>query len=109
MVMADSLFMELFNNKSTVTLIDFFLDNKGESYTKKELEEMTGLSKVSVIENWKTLEEFGLLKVTRQIGRVKLYKLDTQNKIVKALLRLEMALIEATSPKEKKKVGALAR
>ncbi|MFH1423272.1 MAG: hypothetical protein ABIH42_11250, partial [Planctomycetota bacterium] len=63
----------------------------------------------TVLNNWKQLEEYGIIKVTRQFGKTKLYTLDEESKTTKALLRLEMALADHAAPKQKAKIKAQSR
>ena len=41
---------------------------------------------------WKELEKSGALKVTRRKGRATMYQLDRENKVVKHLIKLDMAI-----------------
>lgn len=91
--------VEFFGNHPFVRILDAFMDNIGEDYSKKEVQELAGISKGALFQHWGKLEKFNLIKVTRSFGNTKLYTLDMQNKTIKELLRLEMCLIEETSPK----------
>lgn len=99
-------FVEFFGDNPFVRMLDAFIDNTGEDYSKKEIQELAGISKGALFQHWNKLEKFKLIKITRQFGNTKLYTLDTQNKTIKELFKLEMSLIEATAPKEK--IRALA-
>jgi len=107
--MEDSIFTKLFGNKVVVKLIDFFLENPKESFTKKEVQEMAGLSKASLFEHWPKLEKFEIISVERDLGNTKLFKLNKQNLAVKSLINLDKQLTLAGFPKvqvEKRKVLA---
>ena len=106
--MEESNLIRFFGDNPFIKMLDAFIENIGSDYTKKEIQDLSGISKGALFKHWPKLEELGLVKVTRAFGNTKLYTLDKENKTVKALLKLEMDLIEATSPKEKKKVEALA-
>jgi len=98
--MENSIFAALFGNKVIVKLIDFFLENPKESFTKKEVQEMTGLSKASLFKHWPKLEEFGIISVERDLGNTKLFRLNKQNPAVKNLISLDKQLTLAGFPKE---------
>ena len=53
--------------------------------TKKELVRELGLSKQTVYKNFKDLEELGVVKVSRKIGRATLYRLDRNYPLIKTL------------------------
>lgn len=91
-------FVRLFGDSPLLRILDALLDNVGSDYSKKEVQELAGISKGALFQNWHRVEEIGLVKVTRKFGKTKLYTLNTGNRAVKDLLRLEMDLIEATSP-----------
>ncbi len=99
-MMKESNLIMLFGNNPFVRILDAFMDNMGEDYSKKEIQELAGISKGALFQHWNKLERFNLIKVTRSFENTKLYTLDAQSKTIKELLKLEMCLIEATTPKE---------
>ncbi|MBI4044116.1 MAG: hypothetical protein HY392_00215 [Candidatus Diapherotrites archaeon] len=80
--------------------MDVLIDNIGEDYTKKELQELAGISKGAFFQHWPKLEKLNLVKVTREIGKTKLFTLNKNSKLVKDLLKFEMRMIEETTPKK---------
>ena len=99
----ESNLIRFFGGNPFIKMLDAFIENIRSGYTKKEIQDLSGISKATLFKYWPKLEELGLVKVMRAFGNTKLYTLDKENKTVKALLKLETDLIEATSPKEKKK------
>lgn len=97
--MEESLFVELVGNKVVVKLIDFFLENRKESFTKKEVQEMSGLSKGALFEHWPKVEEFRLVILERELGNTRLYRLNKENPVVKCLLKLDRELTLSAFPK----------
>lgn len=96
-----------FGDNPFVRLIDAFIDNVGEDYSKKEIQELAELSKGALFKHWNKLERLGLVKVTRAFGNTKLYTLNKENKTVKDLMKLEMHMIDATTYREP--IAAVAR
>lgn len=90
----NSILIKFLGNSPKVRLIDFFLDNKLLDFTKKELIEKVGMSYTTFYRIWDEFEIFGMVKVTRKVGRVKLYKLDSKNMIVKKMVEFEDMLID---------------
>ena len=72
--------------------MDFFLDNRLFDYLKSEILENLDMGRVTFFKYWKDLERFGVVGVTRQIGKSKLYRLNEKNEIVKRLMALDSAL-----------------
>jgi len=90
-----SLFIETFGIKSPILkVLDFFIDNEGFDYSKTEVMEGTDLSRATLFNIWPKLEAQDLLTATRNVGRAKMYRLNTQNPIVMKLLELDDAISE---------------
>jgi AcrR family transcriptional regulator len=88
-------------------IIDFLIENKGMDFDKSDIAEGADISRASLFNYWGELEKRGIVKVTRQFGKTKLYTLNTKNPITKRILDLEKALIaealEEDSQRHKRK------
>ena len=89
-----------FGGKLFISILDVLIDNIWESYSKKELQNISGLSKGAFFIHWPKLEELGLVKVTKTLGRTNLYTLNKNSQLVKDILKFEMRMIEETEPKK---------
>ena len=98
--MTESDLIKFFGNNPFNKILDALTDNIGEQYSKKEIQELAEISKGAFFTHWPKIEELGLVKVTKTMGRTKLYTLDTNDKFVKDILKFEMRMIEETSPKK---------
>ena len=87
-----SLLIKLTGDTPVFRIIDFLIDNKGMDFSKKEIANGAKISRASIFNHWHTLEEFHIVRQTRQFGKTKLYTLR-QSKITKQLLALEKTLI----------------
>ncbi len=96
----ESNFVLFFGDTPFIRILDALIDNIGADHSKKELQELAGISKAAFFKHWPKVEELKLARVTRAFGNTKLYTLDKQSKIVKELLKLEAQMIEETSPKK---------
>ena len=102
-----SLLLQLLGDTPLFKILDFMIDNKGMDFTKSDISKGAGISRASLFNYWKELELYGIVKVTRQFGKTKLYTLNSQNLITKRILDLEKALIsKALEKKEKLVVSA---
>ena len=95
-------FVKFFGNGPFIKILDALIDNVGADYSKKEIQELAGISKGALFKHWPKLEELGLVRITRAFGNTKLFTLNKQNPIVKDLLKLEARMIEETAPKKAK-------
>lgn len=68
-------------------------------YTKDEIIENLKMGRATFFKYWKELEEFGVVRVTRKIGKSKLYKLNEEDEIVQKLMLLDSALCEKAMEK----------
>ena len=93
-----SVMIEYFGDTPILRIIDFLLENRLFDYSKKQIIDETGLAKATFYKYWDKILELGIVKVTRSFGKTKLYKLNEKSPIIKELKRLELALIESTSP-----------
>lgn len=96
----DSNMIRFFGENPFIKMLDVFIDNIGEEYTKKEIQELAGISKGTLFKHWSKLEELNIIKVTKQFGKTKLYTLDKKNHFTKDFLNMEARMIEETAPKK---------
>ena len=104
--MGKSNLLRFFGDNPFTRVLDTLIDNIGEGFSKKERQELSGISKAAFFLHWPKIEELGLARVTKAIGRTKLFTLDRNSQFVKDILRFEMRMIEETSPR---KILAVAR
>ena len=92
----ETLLLKYLGASPTLRIMDFFLDNPLSDYSKNEVVKNLEMSRVTFFKYWKELEKSGAVKVTRQIGRATMYRLDRANEVVKQLIRFDMALARKT-------------
>jgi len=94
----ESVLIEYLGDTPILRIIDFLLENRLFDYSKKQIIEETGMAKATFYKYWDRLVDLKIVKTTRSFGKTKLYKLNEENKIVKEIKKLELALIEQTAP-----------
>ena len=112
-----SLFLQFFGDKPKFRIIDFLLDNRLQDFTKTEIAKGAGLSWAALFSYWDEMEQKKIVKLTRTVGRAKLYQLNEKSTLVILLKDIEMTLIEgaaeeaeeAASVKVKARVSSKAR
>jgi len=66
-------------------MIDIFPANPYFDFDREELARELWISKQTVYKNFKDLEELGIVKVSRKMGRATMYKIDRDHPLVKWL------------------------
>ena len=98
-----SLLLNLTGEMPLFKIIDFLVDNKGMDFTKLDISKGAEISRGSLFNYWNKIETYGIVKITRQFGKTKLYTLNSKNIIIKRILDLEKALISKALEKEQEK------
>jgi Mn-dependent DtxR family transcriptional regulator len=85
---------DLIGNTAIIRVIDFLLDEWELDFSKADVARETGVSWKTINEIWKKLETFGLIKYSRTINRAKLYKVNTESAVYKALTKLDFEMLK---------------
>ena len=88
-----SLLLSLTGELPLFKIIDFLLENKGMDFSKSEIAKGSAISRASLFNYWPEIEKHGIVAVTRQFGKAKLYTLNSKNSVVQRIIELEKALI----------------
>lgn len=100
----DSLLIRALGNSPKLRILDYLLDYKLNDFTKKEMVEALGMSKLTFYKYFKDLENLGLVTATRKIGRATLYRINSDNPMVKMLIEYETKLSLQIAEQEKAKM-----
>ncbi|MBI1973587.1 hypothetical protein HYS54_02125 [Candidatus Micrarchaeota archaeon] len=88
-----SMLLEVIGDSIENRVVDFLIGGKGLDYSKKDMADGCGISRPTLYKALPSLLKHGVVKSTRNIGRIKLFTLNTENEKVKALLKLETFLL----------------
>ena len=99
----DSLLIKALGSSPKLRILDYLLDYKLNDFTKKEIVEALGMSKLTFYKYFKDLEDLGLVSPSRKIGRATLYKINLNNPMVKMLIEYETKLSLQMAEKELEK------
>jgi DNA-binding transcriptional ArsR family regulator len=99
-----SILLKTLGDSPKLRIIDFFLDNPLFDFTKKEVIEALGMSKQTFYKYFKDIEKYGIVNVSRKIGKAKLYKINLENPIVKMLREFETQLSLMIAEQEAEKM-----
>ena len=96
-------FVEVFGSSPLIKVLDFLMTYREFDYSLSDIAKEGGVG-------WNTLHSFffkliekGIVKETRQVGRAKLYKLNTDNPIVKKLIEINNLVTSKAVDEELKK------
>lgn len=110
---AESVLIKALGDSPKMKIIDFFMENLLNDFTKREVIKGTGMSTKTFYKYFPDIEEIDIVKPTRKIGKAQLYTLNKENEIVKNLMKIEEELSEKArkkqvEEKERKKIKATA-
>jgi len=88
----DSILVRALGSSPKLRILDYLLDYKLNDFTKKEIVEALGMSKLTFYKYFEDLLDLGLVVPSRKIGRATLYKINLNNPIVKMLVEYETKL-----------------
>ena len=102
--LGDSLLIKALGNSPKLRIIDIFLTNPYFDFSKEELVKELGMSKQTLYKNFKDLEELGIVKFSRKIGRAVMYRINREHPLVKRLDEIinEMSLLIAEQESKKR-------
>ena len=89
----DTMLQDLFGSASLTKVLDFLLENRFWEYTKKDISENSGISRVQFYRLWPILEKYEIIKESRKIGATSLYVTNFESPITRKLesMSLEIA------------------
>lgn len=90
----DSNLVKFFGRSPVIAIIDALVDNVGSDYSKKEIQELAGISKGALFKHWGGIESLQMVRPTRKYGKTTLYTLNSDSQIVKDILKWETDMIE---------------
>lgn len=97
--MPPSLFVEFFGDYPFIRVLDFFLEYDTFDYSKKDICRNADVSWNTLESFWNQLEEMSIIIHTRKVGKAEMYKINSQNVLVKQLLELDRKLLKASFDK----------
>ena len=91
--MEKSLFIEFMGDSPQIRILDFLLTEHNIDFSITDMAKNAGIGRATLYRIWKDLTKNKLIVKTREIGKAKLYKLNTENPFVKKLIELDNALV----------------
>lgn len=106
----ESLLLKIIGSTPELRIVDFLMDNLTLDFTKKEIMESIGMAKRTLYRALPKLEKEGVVKVSRKIGKAKLYKINDENLIITYFRKIEreLSLREAIKAEEQERKELMA-
>ncbi len=104
----ESIFVEYFGDTPMVRILNFLMLGKDFDYSMTDIANGSHVGWTSFTRAWKELEKRKVVLYTRNIGRAKLFKLNTEDPTVQKLIKLHWEIIKTETDKmlSKKKLVA---
>lgn len=99
----ESLIATVFGYSPQMKILNYLLDFPTNDFTKKEMIQALGMSKQTFYKYFENLEETGMIKVSRAIGKAKLYKVDRSSPMIKTITEFERKLSMQIAEQEEAK------
>lgn len=86
--MTDSIFLDVVGDSPTMRVLQYLIEGRHFDYTLTDLANNAGVSWGTLHVIFPKLIKYKIVKKVREIGRAKLYKINTENKIAKQFIEL---------------------
>ena len=101
-----SFFLQYLGENPKIRVLDFLMDNFAQDFSLPQIAKGSKVAYTTLIEILPKLLKQEIIMETRKIGKSRLYKINLDNPIAKALFAIDMKLSEVAIEKEKLVVGA---
>ena len=103
--MEKSLFIEFMGDSPTIRVMDYLLTMGELDFSITDMAENAGIGRATLYRIWSNLIKNAIIVHTRDIGKAKLFKLNTENPKIRKLIEIyDMLSIEELKKHAKQKV-----
>ena len=107
--MEKSLFIEFMGDSPTIRVIDYLLTMGELDFSITDMAENAGIGRATLYRIWDSLIKNEIIVHTRDIGKAKLFKLNTGNQKIKKLIEIyDMLILEELKKHAKQKIKVAA-
>ncbi len=89
-----SVLLRTFGSTPQLRLLDFFMDNPRNDFSRNEIMDAIGMAERTLYEYLPMLVEEGAVKVSRKISRAEFYALNLESPVVRYFMKLEEELTQ---------------
>lgn len=87
------IFVRTFGGSPVIRVLNFLLQGRELDYSMSDIARNSDISWTTLNRVWIGMEKAGLIKNTRKVGKAKLYRLNSDNEVVKRLIDLHKQLL----------------
>lgn len=98
-----TIFVELFGDSPSIRILNFLLVYREFDYSLTDIAKNSNVAWSTLNLLWPRLEKMRVVKYTRDVGKAKMYKLNTENELVKNLIKFADSIVWEYSIKSKNK------
>ena len=95
-----SFFLQYLGDNPKIRILDFLMDNFALDFSLPQIAEGSKVAYTTLIDLLPKLIKQGIIIETRKIGKSRLYKINLDSPIAKALFAIDLKLSEAAIQKE---------
>ena len=88
-----SILLEILGDYPLIRVLNFLLIFREFDYSLTDIAEESDVAWSTLHLLWPKLEELGMVTFTREVGNAKMYKLNTENKLVKNFITFADSLV----------------
>ena len=88
-----SLFIDFMGDSPTVRVLDYLLTERELDFSITDIADNAGIGRATLYRIWDSLIRNKMIVHTREIGKAKLFKLNTENPKIKKLIEIDDMLI----------------
>jgi len=99
--MEESFFLQYLGDNPKVRILDFFIENFALDFSLPQIAKGSRVAYTTLIEILPTLLKQEIVVETRKIGKSRLYKINLDNSVAKALFAIDLKLSEAAIKENK--------
>ena len=103
-----SLFIEFMGDSPMIRVLDYLLTERELDFSITDMAENAGIGRATLYRIWDNLIKNEIIKHTRDIGKAKLFKLNTNNAKIRKLIEIYDMLTLEDLKKRSKKVEVTA-
>jgi DNA-binding transcriptional regulator YhcF (GntR family) len=102
-----SLFVKYLGDSPYIRVLDYFIANDVYDCSLQDVADATELSRNTVRKATKEMLELKIIKLTRNVGRAKMFQINRENEYVRHLIKLDLSLSKQYSGTMERKVEAM--
>lgn len=99
-----SLFIEFMGDSPRIRVLDYLLTEKELDFSITDIAENSRIGRATLYRIWGDLIKYRIIVHTRDIGKAKLFKLNTENEKIKKLIEVYDMLVLEELKKQSKAV-----